>query len=145
MSCNTVQSKLSAYIDGEMSGAEMLLTRAHVNSCLQCQSELKSLQSVQMVLRGLPAGPEPSLMLPSLIQQKVVVTKRNYVRLGLAVAVPVAALAAFSLTRSNTQSTHIQDRDLVINRQLAKDQIFDAGNDSTSGASLVHYTNYEGR
>jgi anti-sigma factor RsiW len=144
MSCNTIQTKLSAYIDGEMSGSEMLLTRSHVNHCPRCQSELESLKSIQMVLRGLPVGPEPSPFLPSLMKQRVVARKRNRLRLGFMVAVPVAALAAFAFIRPKAATNHVQDRDLVINRQLAKDQIYDAGNDSTSGASLVHYTNYEG-
>ena len=147
MSCNTVQTKLSAYLDGEMSGAEMLITRAHLNQCPQCQSELDGLKSVQAILRDLPLGPEPSLLLPSMINQKLIATKRNYLRAVLMIAVPAFALAIFSFTRPNVspRSGHsVQDRDIVISRQLAKDEIFDAGNDSTSGASLVHYTNYEG-
>lgn len=142
MSCNTVQKKLSAYVDGEMSGTEMQIIRSHVNHCRSCQAELDGLKSVQMVLRGLPSGPEPSPTLPSMITQNLVIEKRNYFRLGLLFAVPIVALAALFYPRPNSQRA--QDRDLVIHRQLAKDQVFDAGTDSTSGASLVHYTNYEG-
>lgn len=142
MSCNTVHKKLSAYLDGEMSGTEMQSIRSHIHNCRTCQTELDSLKSVQMVLRGLPASPEPSLSLQTTIAQNLVAEKRSYLRLGLLIAVPTIALAVFIYHRPT--SNRVQDRDLVIHRQLAKDQIFDAGTDSTSGASLVHYTNYEG-
>lgn len=145
MSCNTVQTKLSAYLDGEMSGAEMLLTRSHVNSCEKCQRELDSLKSAQIVLRSLPVVPEPSPMLPSMIMEKVTSERRGHLRLGLtlALALPVIAFLAIAMNRPTPRP--VPDRNVAINQQLANDQVYDAGNDSTSGASLVHYTNYEGR
>ena len=142
MSCKTIQSQLSAYLDGEMSGHEMQSVRSHIHRCQVCQRELDGLKSVQMILRGLPAGPEPSPTLVATINHSLGSGKRNYVRLGFILAVPAIGLAAFSYTRP--QPKKVQDRDLIISRQLAQDQIFDAGTDSTSGASFVHYTNYEG-
>jgi anti-sigma factor RsiW len=144
MSCKSIQSKLSAYLDGEMSGTEMQSVRSHVHGCHACQSELDGLKSVQMVLRGLPASPEPSAELPQFIGRNIIKSKRSHLRLGLALAVPAIVLTVISYPRPAAQ-TNVQDRDLVIHRQLAKDQIFDAGNDSTSGASLVHFANFEDR
>lgn len=143
MSCKSIQSKLSCYLDGEMSGFEMQSIRSHVGKCHACQSELDGLKSVQMILRGMPVGPEPSNELPLIISKRLVATKRNYLRLGLALTVPAIVLAFVAYPRP--VSTKIQDRDLVIHRQLASDQIFDAGTDSTSGASLVHFTTFESR
>ena len=143
MSCKSTQAKLSAYLDGEMSGGEMQAIRAHVHRCRDCQTELDGLKSVQMILRGLSPGPEPSASLPTAIHQSLVTTNRNILRLGLALMVPTVAIIVFSYSRPRPKPA--LDRDIVINRQLANDQVFDAGTDSTSGASLVHYTNYEGR
>ncbi len=143
MSCKSVQAKLSAYLDGEMSGSEMKLIRGHVNSCKACEHELDSLKSVQMILRGLPACSEPSAILPSSIMQGLVKTRRNYVRLGVFVVVPAIIVATVLFSRPTPSKT--QDRNLAIKSQVASDQIFDAGTDSTSGASLVHYANFESR
>ncbi|MEI8280983.1 MAG: zf-HC2 domain-containing protein [Armatimonadota bacterium] len=143
MSCNTSQSKLSAYVDGEMSGMEMQSIRRHVSHCPDCQGEVDGLKSVQMVLRGLPPTPEAPPNLPDRITASIKTTRRHYLRYALVVAVPLCAFAVIFYPRSTPKPT--QDRDLVIHRQLAKDQIFDAGTDSTSGASLVHYANLESR
>ncbi len=142
MSCNAVQSKLSAYVDGEMSGVEMQTIRKHVNHCEDCQGQVDYLKSVQMVLRGLPPTPEAAANLPDRITASINSTRRNYFRYALVVAIPVCAFAVISYTRLAPNRT--QDRDKAINRQLASAQFIDAGNDSTSGASLGHYTSFEG-
>lgn len=143
MSCNRVQPRLSAYLDGEMSGVEMLQFRSHINSCRDCQNELDGLRSVQAVLRDLPTAPEPSEAMIARIRAGVTASRTNYLRLALVVAVPALCWAIFAYNRPHHDK--VQDRDLIINRQLAKDQIFDAGSDPASGASLVHYTNFEAR
>ncbi len=143
MSCNTSQSKLSAYVDGEMSGMEMQAIRRHVNHCPDCQGQVNDLKSVQMVLRGLPSTPEAPANLPDRITASIKTTRRNYLRYAIVMAIPLCAVAVIFYPRS--APIRAQDRDLVIHRQLAKDQLFDAGTDSTSGASLVHYANLESR
>lgn len=142
MSCNTVQSKLSAYLDGEMSGVEMQAIRSHVSHCSVCNTELNKLKTVQMILRGLPASPEPPVDLPAKISMGVSTLKRSYVRMAVLCSVPVLAFAFFAYPRP--KPTFVPDRNLVIYRQVAKDQIFDAGSDSPSGASLVHFASYQG-
>ena len=141
MSCNTVQAKLSAYLDGEISGVEMQQIRQHVNACASCQEEFNTLRSVQSALRDLPATPEPPDFLVEKIHRSVAASRPSYLRLAFLVAVPALCWAIFVSTRPDHEK--IQDRDLIINRQLDKDQIFDAGSDPTTGASLGHYTNLE--
>jgi anti-sigma factor RsiW len=143
MSCRAVQIKLSAYLDGEMTGSEMLSVRAHVNQCPDCRQELESLRNIQLILRGLPIGAEPS---PAAIESVLRVTslpKRSLLPVGIGLAIPVLVLSFVLFPRPKASNS--VKRDQAINRQLASDQIFDAGTDSTSGASLVHYANFEGR
>jgi hypothetical protein len=80
-----------------------------------------------------------------MIQQRILATKQSNVRTSLMLGIPALLLVivSYSYSRPRTQTNVIQDRDLAINRQLAKDQIFDSGADSTTGASLVHYANFE--
>ena len=141
MSCNTVRAKLSAYLDGEISGVEMQQIRQHVNACASCEEEFNGLRSVQSTLRDLPPTPEPSEFLVEKIQRSVATSRPSYLRLAFLVAVPTLCWAIFVSTRPDHEK--IQDRDLIINRQLDKDQIFDAGSDPTTGASLGHYTSLE--
>lgn len=143
MSCNNIQSKLSAYVDGEMSGYDMQDLRAHVNNCKDCQAELYGIKAVQSILREMPATPEPPSMIELKLEKRVRAYRSNYLRLAFFLAVPAVCLVAISYLRPNNPK--VEDRDLIINRQLSNDQIFDAGNDSTSGATLVHYTNLESR
>lgn len=43
MNCRKVQNLISAYIDSELTGIEMLAIRDHVNHCGSCDQEYKSL------------------------------------------------------------------------------------------------------
>ncbi len=53
MNCQRIQSLLSAYIDGELTGEEMIVIRRHVSSCEFCGEELYSLQVVKRLLGSL--------------------------------------------------------------------------------------------
>jgi anti-sigma factor RsiW len=57
MNCRYVQSRLSCYIDGELSGREMILIRRHLDFCRSCDSELESLRATKQLLGslGVPA------------------------------------------------------------------------------------------
>jgi anti-sigma factor RsiW len=54
MNCTQAERYLSAYVDGELSGAEMLRVRDHVSRCAACGRELESLRQVKGLLRALP-------------------------------------------------------------------------------------------
>ena len=52
MNCRRVMNLLSAYVDGELTGAEMLEIRRHLSNCEECMKECESLQiTKQMVAR----------------------------------------------------------------------------------------------
>lgn len=43
MNCRKVQNSISAYIDSELTGTEMLMIRDHINNCVTCNQEYRSL------------------------------------------------------------------------------------------------------
>lgn len=47
MNCHKVQSLVSAYVDGELSGHEMLAIRQHLADCRECTAEYESLLSLK--------------------------------------------------------------------------------------------------
>ena len=53
MNCRRVSSLLSAYLDAELTGAEMLEVRAHLEACCTCRAEHESLQQTKHLLASL--------------------------------------------------------------------------------------------
>lgn len=47
MNCHKVQSLVSAYVDGELGGHEMLAIRQHLAECEECAAEYESLLSLK--------------------------------------------------------------------------------------------------
>jgi anti-sigma factor RsiW len=59
MNCKNTQSLLSAYIDEELTGREMIEIRAHLGECDLCAAEARCVEGVKRFLGGSPV-PEPS-------------------------------------------------------------------------------------
>ena len=60
-SCKEVQSGLTEYLDGRLSGREMQEIDAHLQACPECARESRSLRELQASLAGLGPVPEPGL------------------------------------------------------------------------------------
>ena len=58
MNCKSVQNRLSAYLDRELGGDELLQMRAHLSTCRDCRSEAEGLRSLKALLGGIQC-PEP--------------------------------------------------------------------------------------
>ena len=54
MNCRRTSTLLSAYIDRELTGHEMLLIRDHLSSCRACGEEYESLRLLKQLLGALP-------------------------------------------------------------------------------------------
>ncbi len=68
MNCRYVQSRLSAYLDCELSGVEQQQIRSHLEQCIECSIELETLRRTKQMLRQMPSvasrrGPEHVLLL----------------------------------------------------------------------------------
>lgn len=50
MNCGRVNRLLSAYMDGELSGEEMMAVRSHIRSCPACENELEGLRALKGVI-----------------------------------------------------------------------------------------------
>lgn len=67
MNCRYVQSRLSAYLDFELSGEEQQLIRSHLEQCIECSAEFESLRRTKQLLRQMPvvkpqSGPQQVLI-----------------------------------------------------------------------------------
>ena len=54
MNCRRVASLLSAYIDGELNGVEMLAIREHLSGCETCREDYESLRATKQLLSRMP-------------------------------------------------------------------------------------------
>jgi hypothetical protein len=64
VNCHKVQSLISAYVDSELSGQEMLAIRQHLSRCAECNAEFQSLLRVKRALGQLGSKhPSPDLAL----------------------------------------------------------------------------------
>lgn len=62
MNCRTANRLISAYLDSELTGHEMLTVRDHLSSCPNCQAELEGLKELKVMLRSAKAvTPNPEL------------------------------------------------------------------------------------
>jgi anti-sigma factor RsiW len=62
MNCHKVLSLVSAYVDGELAGVEMLAVRRHLSECRECTSEYESLLTLKRMLGALqPKRPQTDL------------------------------------------------------------------------------------
>jgi len=58
MNCGRVSNQLSAYLDRELTGAEMLSIRSHLGDCASCRAEYEALGRMKTML-GRLRTPEP--------------------------------------------------------------------------------------
>lgn len=70
MNCHRVQSLISAYVDCELPGVEMLAVRQHLNQCSECNLEFESLLSIKRAFGTLQPG-RPASDLPVRIFQRL--------------------------------------------------------------------------
>ena len=102
MLCSRVKNLLSAYCDHELTGAEMLQIRKHLDACSSCRQEHAAVRQVKQLMGALPtvaaARPfQPEMLQPrpvwqSLAARHLAAHVRSIVSLLLA---PVWALAAY--------------------------------------------------
>ena len=58
MNCQTIQSKLNRYLDGELSVRERHQVEEHLADCASCRDELERLRSAAVALAAVPQPPD---------------------------------------------------------------------------------------
>ncbi len=109
MNCNHVKSQLSAYIDSELSGAQMLAIRSHLTACNECRKEMSELRAVKTGLSQLVDHlPDATLSQRILAHAIEAQAPARFTRSGvltLATAATTAAILAFFVFSVSTKGT----------------------------------------
>lgn len=145
MNCRNCRACLSAYLDGELTGTEMLRVREHVGRCQPCRDELEGFRSLKRAL-GEMAAPLP----PASLEDRILRTVREEARLreeralrvrwrtvaGLAAATAVA-YACLAVTKPSLDRAQTADRLDRPTIDLRHDRTYAAGGDPFVGAPVV--------
>lgn len=145
MNCRNCRASLSAYLDGELAGTEMLRVREHVGRCQACREELEGFRSLKRAL-GEMAAPLP----PASLEARILGTVREEARrreervhrnrwravAGLA-ATTAIAYACLAMTKPTLDRAHSADRLDGTTIDLRHDRAYAAGGDPFVGAPVV--------
>lgn len=153
MNCRRVESQLSAFLDGELPGSEMLEIRRHLGRCSACAAEAESLRALKDLLGGAPE-PAPGTEFENRLVAHVF-TQRDARgmsgRLAIPAAFVVTALAAgallwmFQRPMAETDDLRAADAGAPYDLDLQRDQAFYAGTDPLRTGAPIVTTSYGGR
>jgi predicted anti-sigma-YlaC factor YlaD len=155
MNCKSVQNQLSAYLDREIAGDEMLAIRAHLHDCAECREEAEALKTLKRMLTASPV-PEPPADLADRLCATVFATRpadverrerRVTLRVSLLTFGSVAALSMAltfgALTNARPGSSPATSavakdatpHDLAF--EVQRDQMYAVGFDTTSSVPVI--------
>jgi len=135
MKCADAKGFLSPYLDGVVTGTEMLAVQQHLDGCAPCMQEYKSLRQTQQLLMSVRRFPEPAdlgLKLRLAISREAAAERRPYEGLrmraentlkafmvpataGLACALLIFGLVIAILAIPGEVQANTQDVPLVLN------------------------------
>ncbi|MCW5941868.1 MAG: zf-HC2 domain-containing protein [Fimbriimonadaceae bacterium] len=142
MNCRNCRASLSAYVDGELTGSEMIRVREHVGRCPVCRDELEGLRGLKRALGAMSVPvPPPSLgeRILGSVREEARLREERSIRLrwravaGLAAG--AAVLYAFAMVaRPAPAATQFADRPTI---DLRHDRAYAASGDPFVGAPMV--------
>lgn len=152
MNCRCVSQKIGSYLDGELSGTDMIAIRSHLQRCDACAEEAESLRSFKSSLSSLPM-----CEVPEGLEERLMAAVRSEIRpaflprrRGLVWSTAIAFAAAagflgvwFGLASGSSQS----DSPAIANHdngsfELSRDQAFQSASDPLGGHSMVVTASY---
>ena len=145
MTCKSVQSMLSAYIDGELSGYEMLRVRSHVHDCGACFDEMEQIRGLKWVIGNIPET-DPREGFAESLKQNVFASQHKTRTRALPVTM-ISSLAFFaallvSLATLRSQDHHVLAHPKPANQEaisfdVSRDQAYQSGGDAFNDGSMI--------
>jgi anti-sigma factor RsiW len=142
MNCKNAQSLLSAYLDDELTGREMIEIREHVSACPVCTEELECVQAVKRILCATPVA-EPSSDFedrlvahvlsasPAPLQKKISLMALT----GIAAASMLGTMLL--LNSMHGENAVVDQRDNMAFDLVERSRAFDASADPMSGSPVM--------
>lgn len=86
MNCRQVMRLISAYVDGELTGVEMLEIRRHISDCAECRDEFEATRSAKLLVSRLRTVQPPADFMQNLAVRLDEIRVPAYVRIWHAVS-----------------------------------------------------------
>lgn len=139
MNCEMLQSRLSAYLDGELSGRDMLAIRSHIHQCPECAQVLEIERMTKEALSGIPTIEPPADFEERLIAKVMAQPTRSSRTWQLGAAFVMTSVAACAVTLGYLQSskTSVKPPTVASSFELQKQEALDASYDPYNGGMPV--------
>lgn len=136
MNCRACENLISAYVDGELTGWQMIEVRRHIEACPECVRELKEFRILKSALSSsVDLTPDESLHTRMMagIEKKTAVKSRKWTMASLAVASAVfAVFAASAVFARLNQPLRETSADVERPFNAASDRVYASGADPFS-------------
>jgi len=144
MSCKSIRLQLCAYLDGELSGVEMIAIRNHLNACKGCQLEAEELRSVKSLLGNMQEV-DPGEEFRLRLQRTSMAPPKPSVRpmsVAFVFCTAFATALILSLAGLQTQTAHSVARPFAARPDqtafdVSRDQAYQAGGDVFNDGSFI--------
>jgi anti-sigma factor RsiW len=100
---------ISAYLDGELTRAEIDQLKAHLSSCGRCAAEMQEMQLVRSAVRSLPLLELPTGLVPEADTEVVPLRRNKGFWVGAAAAAVALVIAIAALVTPSSPSIAIDD------------------------------------
>ena len=140
MNCEVLQSRLSAYLDGELSGRDMLAIRSHIHQCPECATILEIERITKEALAGVPAIEPPADFEERLVAHVMRTPVRSNRTFQIGLAFVMTSAAACAITLGYLQSTKTSPKNaptVASSYEYQRNEALMAGWDPAGGGSPV--------
>lgn len=115
---------ISAYLDGELTGAEATKLLEHLSKCGRCAVDLAEMQSVRAAVRSLPILDLPDGLVPEADAEVIPLRRNRGVLVGAAAAVVALVIAVAALVTPPPTSVSVDDLSSRFGARVTLDPAF---------------------
>ena len=101
--------QISAYLDGELTRAEIDQLQAHLATCGKCAGELQEMQVVRSAVRSLPLLELPPGLIPEADAEVIPLRRNKGFLVGAAAAVVALVIAIAAIVTPSTPSVALEE------------------------------------
>ncbi len=115
---------ISAYLDGELTAAEIGQLVSHLASCGHCAAEMEDTQRVRAAVRSLPVLDLPLGLVPEADAALIPLRRNRGVWVGAAAAIVVVVISVAALFAPTPASVSVEDLSSRFGARLSLDPAF---------------------
>jgi predicted anti-sigma-YlaC factor YlaD len=153
MNCKSVQNRISAFLDRELSHEDSASVRAHIQDCNNCRSELEAIATLKDLLHRTPV-PEPDAYFEERLignvmkriesptsPRKVLLFRPVLAFCGVVVLSMMVTLVGLNvLQRTEDARASLKQKESEIAFDIQRDQVYTMGTDAFGGMPVIHVT-----